>query len=159
LRVAPLTTLSRTGGTVVPFSAIGNTLVKETQNEARIAPRRRVLKAGVAASNDRHITVACTVRDVSSTGARLRTDSSLSIPDTFELIIEVDGLEANCEVVWRRGSEVGARFLGAPRIVAAKRTQVINPLTAPKAPTLRRSAPGTSADSKPMSSILRQSRS
>ena len=134
LRVAPLTTLSRTGGTVVPFSAIGNTLVKETQDDARIAPRRRVLKAGVAASNDRHITVACTVRDVSATGARLRTDSSLSIPDTFELIIEVDGLEANCEVIWRKGSEVGARFLGAPRIVAAKRTQVINPLTPPKAP-------------------------
>jgi hypothetical protein len=110
-----LTTICRTGGTVVPFSAIGNTLVKETQNDGRTSPRRRVLKAGIAASNDRHITVACTVRDVSATGARLRTESSLNIPDTFELIIDVDGLEANCEVVWRKGNEVGARFLGAPR--------------------------------------------
>jgi PilZ domain len=140
-----LTTLCRTGGTVVQFSAVGNTLVKGAQDDARISTRRRVLKAGIAASNDRHITIACTVRDVSATGVRLRTEGSLNIPDTFELIIEVDGLEANCEVVWRKGNEVGARFLGAPRIVAAKRTQVITPLVPAKAPTLRRSAPGTSA--------------
>jgi hypothetical protein len=154
-----LTTICRTGGTVVPFSAIGNTLVKETQNDGRTSPRRRVLKAGIAASNDRHITVACTVRDVSATGARLRTESSLNIPDTFELIIDVDGLEANCEVVWRKGNEVGARFLGAPRMVSAKRTQIITPLVPAKAPTLRRSAPGTSANSKLASSVSQRSRS
>ena len=93
-----------------------------------MSPRRRVLKAGIAASNDRHITVACTVRDISATGARLRVEGSLTIPDTFELIIDMDGLEANCEVMWRKGNEVGARFLGAPRTVAVKRAQVINPL-------------------------------
>jgi hypothetical protein len=133
-----LDVLRRAGGTVVPFSAIGNTLVKETPNDGRVALRRRVLKAGIAASNDRHLTVACTVRDVSATGARLRAESSVSIPDTFELIIEVDGLEADCQVVWRKANEVGVKFLAAPRIVAAKRTQVINPLTPAKAPSLRR---------------------
>ena len=130
--------LRRAGGTVVPFSAVGNTLVKETPNDRRVALRRRVLKAGIAASNDRHLTVACTVRDVSATGARLRAESSVSIPDTFELIIEVDGLEADCQVVWRKANEVGVKFLAAPRIVAVKRAQVINPLTPAKAPTLRR---------------------
>ena len=130
--------LRRAGGTVVPFSAVGNTLVKETPNDGRVALRRRVLKAGIAASNDRHLTVACTVRDVSATGARLRVESSVGIPDTFELIIEVDGLEADCQVVWRKANEVGVKFLAAPRIVAVKRAQVINPLTPAKAPTLRR---------------------
>jgi hypothetical protein len=130
--------LRRAGGTVVPFSAVGNTLVKETPNDGRVALRRRVLKAGIAASNDRHLTVGCTVRDVSATGARLRVESSVGIPDTFELIIEVDGLEADCQVVWRKANEVGVKFLAAPRIVAAKRTQVINPLTPAKAPSLRR---------------------
>ena len=130
--------LRRAGGTVVPFSAVGNTLVKETPNDGRVALRRRVLKAGIAASNDRHLTVACTVRDVSATGARLRAESSVGIPDTFELIIEVDGLEADCQVVWRKANEVGVKFLAAPRIVAVKRAQVINPLTPAKAPTLRR---------------------
>ena len=135
-----------TGGTVVQFSAIGNTVVKETPDDARASSRRRVLKAGIAASNDRHLTIACTVRDISATGARLRAEGSLSIPDTFELIIESDGLEANCQVVWRKGNEVGARFLGAPHIVAAKRVQVISPLVPPKAPSLRRVAPRISAD-------------
>lgn len=130
--------LRRAGGTVVPFSAIGNTLVKETPDDGRAAPRRRVLKAGIAASNDRHLTVACTVRDVSATGARLRVECSLNIPDTFELIIAVDGLEADCQVVWRKANEVGVRFLSAPRMVAVKRAQVINPLVPHKAPTLRR---------------------
>lgn len=129
-----MTTSSLAGGTVVSFSA-GNT---QNASEARMAARRRVLKAGIAASNDRHLTIACTVRDLSDTGARLRADGSLSLPDTFELIIALDGLEANCEVVWRKGSEVGVRFKGAPRMVAAKRTQVISPVLPTKAPSLRR---------------------
>jgi hypothetical protein len=97
-----------------------------------------VLKAGVAASNDRHLTVACTVRDLSASGARLRVEGSLTVPNTFELIIDVDGLEANCEVVWRKANEVGVKFLSAPRIVAPKRVQIINPLTPSKPPSLRR---------------------
>lgn len=112
--------------------------MKETPDDARRAPRRRVLKAGIAASNGRHLTVACGIRDMSSTGARVRTDGSIGVPDTFELIIESDGLEADCQVVWRKANEVGVRFLSAPRIVTAKRTQVVNPVTPARAPTLRR---------------------
>lgn len=133
-----MTNAYRAGGTVVPFSAIGNTLVKESPGEARIAPRRRVLKAGIAASNDRRLTVACTVRDLSATGARLRVESSVHVPDTFVLIVEVDGLEADCQVMWRKANEAGVKFLSAPRIVAAKRVQVVNPLAPPKPPSLRR---------------------
>jgi hypothetical protein len=124
--------------TVVQFRSMSSALVKPDQHDARLSPRRRVLKAGVVATNNRHLTASCTVRDISETGARLRVDSSLSVPDTFELIIEIDGLEANCQVVWRSANEVGAKFIGAPRKVAAKRVQVVNPLTAPSAPTLRR---------------------
>ena len=151
-----MTNLPRTGGSVVQF---GNTLVKGMPSDARMSPRRRVLKAGIAATNDRHITVACVVRDISATGARLRVEGSLTIPDTFELIIEVDGLEANCEVVWRRGGDIGARFLGAPRIVAAKRTQSVNPLVPVKAQSIRRAVAGPSADPKRTSSTLQQNRS
>jgi hypothetical protein len=111
--------------------------VKET-SDARSAPRRRVLKAAVAASNGRHLTVGCGVRDISATGARLRVDGSVTVPDTFELIIESEGLEADCEVVWRKANEVGVKFLGAPRTVAAKRPQVVSAVTPPRAPSLRR---------------------
>ena len=134
-----MSALPWTGGTVVPFQVNGNAALKGTvDSDARVAPRRKVLKAGIAASNNRHLTVSCTVRDLSATGARLRVDNMLGIPDTFELIIAVDGLEANCQVVWRKTNEVGVKFLGAPRIVGAKRAQVIDPIRPTQAPSLRR---------------------
>ena len=123
--------------TVVQFQVQGNTVAK-SDGEQRRALRRRVLKAGLVAYNERHSTLSCTVRDISDTGARVRVDGSVSAPETFELIIQIDGLEASCEVVWRNGNEVGVRFLGAHRMVAAKRQQVINPLLPAEKPSLRR---------------------
>jgi hypothetical protein len=97
-----------------------------------------MLKAGKIACSDRHVTIACTVRDISATGARLRVEGSVAAPDTFELLIPLDGLEANCQVVWRAQADVGVRFLGAPRTVAPKRAQVVNALAPAQAPSLRR---------------------
>jgi hypothetical protein len=123
---------------VIHFSASGNAALKQESGDKRIAARKRVLKAGLVAYNDRHVSVPCTVRDISDTGARLKIDGSVSAPDTFDLIVDMDGLEASCEVVWRNGKELGVRFLAAPRKVAAKRTQVITPIVPTSAPTLRR---------------------
>jgi len=134
-----LSALAQSTGTVVHLHTAGNTaLAAKTDDDARIAPRRRMLKAGKIAYNDRHVTIGCTVRDISATGARLRVEGSVTAPDTFELLIQLDGLEANCQVVWRSGSDVGVKFLGAPRTVTVKRAQVINPLAPAAAPTLRR---------------------
>lgn len=118
--------------------ASGDAPVAAQSADARQASRRRVLKAGIAASNERRLTVACSVRDLSAVGARLRSDGSVAIPDTFELLIDTDGLEADCQVVWRKGNEVGVRFLREPRIGAAKRVQVITPLVPAATPSLRR---------------------
>ncbi|KAB2911029.1 MAG: PilZ domain-containing protein [Hyphomicrobiaceae bacterium] len=123
---------------VIPFHAGGAALAAKAQGDNRVAPRRRMLKAGIIAYNGRYATLPCMVRDMSATGARLRLSGSVGAPDTFELIIELDGLEANCEVVWRRDQDVGVRFVSAPRRVAPKRTQVINALTPAQAPSLRR---------------------
>jgi hypothetical protein len=106
--------------------------------EPRRAPRRRVLKAAIAAWSDRRLTTSCSVRDLSPTGARLRTESSIGMPDTFELIIETDGLEADCQVVWRKANEVGVKLLSAPRTTAPKRVQVVSALVPAQAASLRR---------------------
>jgi hypothetical protein len=109
------------------------------QDDARRSrPRRRVLKSGTIAFNDRFSALPCTVRDLSETGAHLRVEGTVNVPNTFELIIDLDGLEANCEVVWRRDKDIGVRFLSAPRTVAPKRMQVIKPLVPERAPALRR---------------------
>lgn len=106
--------------------------------ENRRAPRRKVLKGAVAAFSDRYCSIACTVRDISATGARIRTDGSVNIPDTFELIIDLDGLEVDCEVVWRKDSDLGVRFLGAPRRVTPKRQQSLEMTASERSTSLRR---------------------
>ena len=78
--------------------------------DGRKAPRRRVLKAGTIAFNNRHSTLQCTVRDLSDGGARLLIDGSINAPDTFELFVELDGLEASCAVVNRAPGEVRVKI-------------------------------------------------
>jgi hypothetical protein len=132
-----LTAISRGNGKVVQFHAHGSALAKSEEDQRR-APRRRVLKSGTVAYNERHTTLPCSVRDISTTGARVQVEGSICAPDTFDLLIPLDGLEASCEVVWRNGQEVGVRFITAPRMVAPKRVQVINALVPQQRPSLRR---------------------
>ena len=110
-----------------------------TNAEARAKARRRILKAGIICFNGRHSTLACSVRDLSDTGARLRLTGSISAPDTFELFIELDGSWVDCEVVWRHGSEIGIHFTSNTRREAPRRKQVIQQQQQmPTRPSLRR---------------------
>ncbi|MGD9671063.1 MAG: PilZ domain-containing protein [Hyphomicrobiaceae bacterium] len=125
---------------VFRFSPAGNAApaVAQDANERRTARRRRILKSGIIAYNDRYCTVPATVRDISDTGTGLVVEPGAAVPDTFELLIPSDGLEADCEVVWRRGNRLGVRFLGAVRHVAPHNKQVIYPNVPQKKPGLRR---------------------
>lgn len=107
------------------------------QPQNRRADRRRQLKAAIIAFNDRHSTLPCSLRDISDKGARLDVDAT-KVPDTFELIVELDGLEARCEVVWRRKTVVGVRFLEPPTHTKPRRTQVVQVLAPSATPSLRR---------------------
>ena len=103
--------------------------------------RRRMLKGGTIAFNGRHSTMPCVVRDISDTGARLQVAQSNGVPDTFELLIDLDGFEAHVEIAWREQTEVGVRFLSKPVKVAPKRAQTVTmtlPAEAQHKPTLRR---------------------
>lgn len=106
--------------------------------DSRFGSRRRVLKAGIVAYNNRHCTLPCVVRDLSETGARLRMDGSLLAPDTFDLIIDLDGFEASCEVIWRLGSDLGVSFRGPARKVTPRRSQTITALGPSGPPSIRR---------------------
>lgn len=103
----------------------------------RAAGRRKQLKAGIISFNNRHSTLPCSVRDISDKGARLEA-AATSVPDTFVLIVELDGLEADCEVVWRKVNLVGVRFLAPPVRSEPKRLQVVQALGPQAAPSLRR---------------------
>jgi hypothetical protein len=125
-------------GAVAQFCSDGNPPANAAHSESRSTQRRRVLKGGIVAFNERFSTLPCMIRDISATGARLRIDGSINAPDTFELIVELDGLEADCEVVWRKGSEIGVRFTSPPRTLTPRRTQVVDALATEHKPSLRR---------------------
>ena len=77
-------------------------------NEHRIAPRRRVLKAGSIVFGGGAID--CTVRNLSETGAALEVVTPLFIPDRFTLVVPSDHLKRPCHVAWRKERRIGVAF-------------------------------------------------
>jgi hypothetical protein len=77
-------------------------------DEKRIAPRRRVLKAGSIVFDGG--AVRCTVRNRSATGAALDVETPLFIPDHFRLTVEGEHLDQPCRVVWRKERHIGVAF-------------------------------------------------
>ena len=78
-------------------------------DEHRTAPRRRILKSAKITFGGGIID--CTVRNFSATGAALDVISPVGIPDHFRLLIEADGADFPCYVVWRKPSRIGVRFV------------------------------------------------
>ena len=76
--------------------------------ETRTAPRHRVLKAGLIEFGG--VTIDCTVRNVSETGAALEVVSPFYIPDRFTLIVRSDQLKRACHIVWRKEKRMGVTF-------------------------------------------------
>ena len=106
----------------------------------RVSVRRRVLKKGLIAYNERHITVECQVKNLSDGGARLCPHPGLPVPDHFELIIELDGTAAKSEVVWRSKNDIGVRFTSALTETKLTRAQVISANTAGRKFRLKKEA-------------------
>lgn len=109
-----------------------------TPDESRQTDRKRVLKGAKISYAARCASLPCVVRDISSTGARLQVKDHGSVPETFELLIELDGFEAEVEVVWRRQGEVGVIFLDEPIVKNPKRRQVVSSSVPKARGTLRR---------------------
>jgi PilZ domain len=83
--------------------------MSEQTTEKRTAPRHRVLKGGMIAFDGAGI--ACTVRNLSSTGAGLEISShALNLPPSFTLLIESDQFIRRCHPVWRKDKRIGVAF-------------------------------------------------
>jgi hypothetical protein len=75
--------------------------------EFRIAPRRRILKAGTIESGGG---IECHGKNLSETGAQLEVLSPLYIPGNFTLVVPSDQLRRDCHVVWRKARRIGIAF-------------------------------------------------
>jgi hypothetical protein len=77
--------------------------------ERRIATRQRVLKQGTLAFGGGG-GVDCTVRNISSSGARIEIASPIGLPPTFTLVIKADQFLRRCHPVWSTDTKVGVAF-------------------------------------------------
>jgi hypothetical protein len=93
-------------------------------SEHRVAARHGTLRTGIIefeSGTGNIISVPCTIRDVSASGARLELNNSLGFSKQFSLIFN-DELRKACRVAWRRGRLIGSAFADGP---ASEREQAV----------------------------------
>jgi PilZ domain len=77
-------------------------------NEMRRARRRSVWRAARISFARRRMT--CIVCNLSATGAAIAAPSLQAIPDNFRLVMEMESVEHQCRVVWRKKGRIGVTF-------------------------------------------------
>lgn len=81
-------------------------------SDHRAAVRHHTLRTGIVEFDNcsgSTVSVPCTIRDVSGSGARLQLNSSLWVAEQFTLIFR-SGLRKGCRVAWRKGRLIGSAF-------------------------------------------------
>lgn len=84
-------------------------MLPASQTENRLIPRRTTLKGGRIVFNAGRSTIDCTVRNLSSKGAKLQVSSVVGIPDSFDLVLDGNARQP-CRVAWRTLKELGVAF-------------------------------------------------
>ncbi len=84
--------------------------------ERRRSPRRYLNRAAKIKLGAGGLAHDCLLIDISDEGVRLNV-GALDVPDEFALLLSGDGVvrENAYKVVWRRGPEVGAKFVSTVR--------------------------------------------
>lgn len=80
-----------------------------SEQDRRIAPRRRTIKGGKIIINGTSV-YDCMVRNLSDTGARLKLESTIGIPTEFEFKIVNEDIHVVALVKWRNDREMGVSF-------------------------------------------------
>ncbi|MEW6452432.1 MAG: PilZ domain-containing protein [Pseudomonadota bacterium] len=75
--------------------------------------RRKTERRDIALDVHVEIQAACSLSDVSETGARLTVRHPTCLPDEFQLVFNRE-LRRWCRVKWRSETQVGVEFIAAP---------------------------------------------
>lgn len=81
---------------------------KHNDEIRRFGRRRALIHAFIM--NDKGHRTACIVRNISDGGALLEVEEPKQIPHHFQLLIEADGFEADCDIRHRVEHAVGVYF-------------------------------------------------
>jgi PilZ domain-containing protein len=94
-------------GFTLPEAEPATTVGKTGKDERRAARRniKRTARLSFARQN-----LVCTVRNVSATGASIQVANVDTIPDSFQLVMEMETAARRCVVVWRKATQIGVKF-------------------------------------------------
>ena len=81
-------------------------------DDRRGGSRQSKVRAAITLFDGPLSPIPCVLINLSAGGARLNVMSPGDLPDEFLLTVEADDLKHKCQVVWRKGDEVGVRFVG-----------------------------------------------
>lgn len=76
----------------------------------RLGERKLVNGSGRIIDAQKYVT-PCRVVDLSNTGARVEVAPQTDVPK--QIMLECRGIFRNAETVWRRGGQIGLRFIDA----------------------------------------------
>lgn len=91
-------------------------------NCGRRSKRKSTTLPAAVIFEDMRSSLACTILDMSGSGARVQMAASLMptlgdmhhLPDRLKLQMKADRMEVACKVMWRRDGQLGLRFMGPP---------------------------------------------
>jgi hypothetical protein len=78
--------------------------------DARKAPRLKAIKAGQVVTDPSATALDCAIRNISATGALIRFDKPVELPENVELIIVSHNIHVRAHVAWQSGTEAGVEF-------------------------------------------------
>ena len=81
---------------------------RKSVRDRRLSPRIRTLK-GAKILRPTGSAIKCIVRDLSAAGAKIEVHSP--VPETFDLVFDLDRSRRTCRVVWRKEPMMGVQFI------------------------------------------------
>lgn len=101
-----------------PVARAPGKAIRREENRTAVRKRQRMME-GFIWSERMAYAKACTIRDLSITGARIDLlDGDVKthmLVGTMTLYLPSDKREIDCQLMWRSGRQVGLRFLGSYR--------------------------------------------
>jgi hypothetical protein len=88
-------------------------MVRAAKTEAsaeRRQPRERAFLQAKLSFADGAVSFPCMAVQISSTGAKLAVDDSVSAPDRFQIEIPQRGIDCPARMVWRRKGHIAVAF-------------------------------------------------
>lgn len=79
--------------------------------ERRRQQRYRTLRSGKIVFHDRRSVIDCLVRNLSDGGSCLQVNSTLGIPNSFQLLIDGDEVSYRCQVIWISANRIGIELI------------------------------------------------